>query len=391
MKKIIYFLAVLSLTQCKSGGKTGIGELVEIDISKKYPVKELYLQDIAKVEHIPLETNINTLMRSSATIVYVSDNYIVASNTTDGDVFVFDGKGKSKFSFNHKGQGPTNYISLNSIAFDEQAKEIFIFDRFSANPKFLVYAEDGKFKRILECPSNFSPRDVYNFDDATLFVYDDYGLNQNRYSNKPYLLISKKDGNVVDSLNIHLPVRVPNRVFHEVIVDGQTYTQPITLSMSNNRSYGKNFLITDWSSDTIYRLSPQKELQPVIVRKPSVQKTEPKMVVTNNLITDKFIFFTKTVLDFEFVKKTMQFPPIMNMMYDFETGQINEYKLINKDFESSNIDFVSTITTENTGVYKLDIAELFEEGKAGKIKGELKQFLKSLNEEDNPILVKITF
>jgi hypothetical protein len=232
---------------------------------------------------------------------------------------------------------------------------------------------------------------VYNFDDATLFVYDDYGLNQNRYSNKPYLLISKKDGNVVDSLNIHLPVRVPNRVFHEVIVDGQTYTQPITLSMSNNRSYGKNFLITDWSSDTIYRLSPQKELQPVIVRKPSVQKTEPKMVVTNNLITDKFIFFTKTVLDFEFVKKTMQFPPIMNMMYDFETGQINEYKLINKDFESSNIDFVSTITTENTGVYKLDFAELFEEGKAGKIKGELKQFLKSLNEEDNPILVKITF
>jgi len=69
----------------------------------------MYLQDIAHVEYIPLETNTNTLLRSNVRIVYVSDNYIIASNAQDGDIFVFDGRGKSKFSFNRKGQSGTDY------------------------------------------------------------------------------------------------------------------------------------------------------------------------------------------------------------------------------------------------------------------------------------------
>ena len=92
MKMIIFFVAVFALSQCKSStNKFVAGELIEIDVSRTYPEKVLYLQDIAKVEYIPLETNSNTLMSSSAKIVHVSDDYIIASNTGEGDVFVFDG------------------------------------------------------------------------------------------------------------------------------------------------------------------------------------------------------------------------------------------------------------------------------------------------------------
>lgn len=364
--------------------------MAEIDISKKYPVKELHLQDITQIEYIPLETNLNTLMRSSARIVYVSDNYIVASNTSDGDVFVFDGKGKSKFSFNRKGQSGTDYNQLYSIAFDEKEKEIYIFDQFAANPKFLVYAEDGEFKRTFVSSSNFSPRFVGNFDDATLFAYDVYGLSQDRYSSKPYLLISKTDGTIVDTLDIHLPVRVSDRKYFEVEVNGQKGIMPISLSTVNNRSYGKNFLIADWSSDTIYKLTSQRELQPVIVRKPSVQNSEPKTIISNELVTNKYIFLTKAIFDFDLAKSKGQFLTT-NLMYDFENGQINEYKLVNKDFESINIEFREAITPENIGVCLLDVAVLFEKDEAGKIKGELKQLLKSLKEEDNPVLMKVKF
>jgi hypothetical protein len=69
MKKIVYFLAVLLFSQCKTGTNPS-GTLVEIDISRKYPEKDMYLQDIAKVEYIPLETNRNTLMQSGAQIEY---------------------------------------------------------------------------------------------------------------------------------------------------------------------------------------------------------------------------------------------------------------------------------------------------------------------------------
>jgi len=390
IKTAFYFLVVLLLSQCKmSSNKPGTGDLVEIDISQKCPEREMYIQDLGKVEYIPLETNRNTLLTSGTGVIHVSDNYIIAATISRGDVFVFDGKGKSKFSFNNRGQGPTDYNQIYSIAFDEKEKEIFIFDRFSANPKFLVYNEDGTLKRTLECPANFTPR-ICNFDDATLLAYDDYGISTNKYSSKPYLLISKKNGSIVDTLGIHLSERISNRVFLEVEVNGQKAMTSLNLSVSNNRSYGKNILIADWASDTIYRLTPQKELLPLIVRKPSIHSTNPKMVISNELITDKFILLTKAVLDFEMAKSKNTFPTIA-LMYDFKTGQLNEYKLLNKDFERSVVEFDAAITPENTGVCRLDVAYLFEADEAGRIRGELKGLLKTLKEEDNPVLMKIKF
>ena len=390
MKKTVFFLALLLLTQCKTGNnKQEAGDIVEIDVSQKYSEREVLLQDIAKVEYIPLETNDNTLIGLSRT-VYVSDNYIIVINIREGDIFVFDGKGKSKFSFNKRGQSGTEYVNLSSIAFDEKAKEIFVTNTFAAAPKFLVYSEDGQFKRSLPFPPNFSPRDIYNFDDKTLLVYDNFGLNQDNYSVNPYLLIDKSDGSVVDTLGIHLPVRVSNRVVIEVEVDGQKGIAPLTLAISDNRSNGNNFLIADWSSDTIYRLTPKKELLPLFVRKPPVQNSDPKIIISNDLMTDKYFFFTKTVLDFESAQKSSTFPT-MNLMYDFETGQFNEYKLINNEYEGRRVGFDAALTPENTGVYRLDVFRLFDADKAGNLKGELKELLKVLEEDDNPILVKVRF
>jgi len=393
MKKAVYFLVLLSFTQCKlSDSKQEMGNIAEIDVSQKYPEKEIYLQDIAKVEYIPLETNDNTLIGSFPQIVYVSDNYIIIKVLSTSDIFVFDGKGKSKFCFNNKGQSGTEYNNLSIVTFDEKAKEIFVADRYSSIPKILVYAEDGKFKRNFPLPPDLIPREMYNFDDGTLLVYDEFGLLQNNYSNNPYLLISKNDGSVVDTLDIHLPVRVSNRVPMEIEVDGQTMMTALTLSINNNRSSGNSFLIADWSSDTIYRLTPRKELQPIIVRNPPVQKSEPKIIVSNELVTDKFIFLAKAVLDFEMAKKSRTFPT-MSIMYDFETGQLNEYMLINRDLEKRGMGsgFDSAITPENIGVYTLEVHRLFEADKAGELKGELKQLLKTLDEDDNPILVKVKF
>ena len=383
--------SILAFACSGASNKSGIADLIEIDISsQKYPVKELYLQDIAKVEYIPLETNMNTLISGSVRIVHVSDDYIIASNIIDGDIFVFNGKGKSKFSFNHKGRGPMEYNQLYSIFFDEKAKEIFIFDGYSVTPQFLVYNEDGKFKRTLSVTSSFSPRDVYDLDEETFLVYDVWGLNNNMYSKKPYVFISKKDGSTVDTLDVYLSERISNRVFFEVEVNGQKGMMPITLDIPNNRSYGKNILIVDWTLDTIYRLTPKKELFPLIVRKPSAQNSNPKMIISNALITDKFILFTKAILDFEMAKSKNTFTS-MALMYDFKTNQLYEYKLLNKDFDKSGVAFATARTPENTGVFRLDIAPLFEADKEGRIKGELKELLKTLKEDDNPILVKIMF
>ena len=390
-----FLLVAFTLSQCKPGtGKYVQGELIEIDVSKHYPVKELYLQDIAKVEYIPFETNINTLMRMRTDmIVYVSDDYIIATNRVESDIFVFDGKGKSKFSFNHKGQGPTNYNNLwGGIAFDEKTKEIFLFDRFAANPRIQIYADNGEYKRTLAGFSDLRDIKVYHFDDETLLVYDESGIfGQRNYSHKPYLLISKKDGSVSDTLNILLPVRLSSTVVWQGEQNGQPVTYSIGIPITNNRSYGKNFLIVDWSADTIYKLTPQRELQPMIVRKPPMQDTDPKILISNFLVTEKFLLLGIYVMDYNALKNGGDISQ-KQIMYDFETGQINEYRLKNRDIASStSVMFHEAVTSESIGVSAYDVAFLFELDEKGEIKGDLKELLKSLKEEDNPVLMKIKF
>lgn len=390
MKKLFYFLAILLLSQCNNS-KSGAGDLIEIDISKGYHERELYIQDIAKIEYIPLETNKNALMRgTNAIIFHVSDNYIVAADRRDGYVFVFDGKGNFKYSFNHTGNGPAEYRVVATSAFDEQAKEIYVFHEYSPVPKFLVYSESGEFKRQLECPPNLKTVwEIYNFDDSSLLIYDECDPKNNTHSNNPYMFISKNDGRI-DTLDLFFSNRISNRIITEMEFGGQKRNMTLGLSDINNRSYGKNFLIADRSSDTIYRLTTQKKLQPLIVRKPSVYDSYPHTIITNHLITDRFIFLGKRTLDFE-AAKNGNVPETIELIYDFRTGELNRRRLANKDCEDLRVTFYQTITSENTGVCLIDVARLFELNEEGKVKGELKELLKTLDEEDNPILMKMSF
>ena len=390
----LQFLIILSLfllggqplfSQTKAGG------LPVIDVSKNHPRKEFYLQDIAKVEYIPFETNDKALMGRSIKVFYMSDDYIIAANRREGDIFVYDGKGKWKFSFNHKGQGPMEYIYLNSIAFDEKTKEVFVSDWFTASPRILVYAENGTYKRTLPCPDKFWPN-IYNFDNETLFVYDDYGIFEMKgYNNKPYLFMSKKDGSIADSLNIHLPVRLSSVSVWQGEENGQPVTFSRGLNISYNRSYGKNFLIADWSADTIYKLTPQKELQPMIVRIPPMQSTNPKILVSNFLITDQFILLGAHGMDYDAIRNAQSIDQ-KQLMYDFRTGETHIYRLKNKDISTStNVMIHDAITPENVGITIYDVSFLHDLNDKGELIGDLKELLKKMNEEDNPVLVKIKF
>ena len=391
MKIIVCILVVFTFSQCNSGtGNNTAEKLAEIDVTGTYSRKEFYLQDIAKVEYIPFETNNHAMMGRSLKIFYVSDDYIIAANVVEGDVFVYDGQGRWKYSFNHKGQGPLEYIFINSIAFDEKAKELFVSEWYSANPKILVFSENGEYKRTLPCPPKFWP-DLYNFDDATLLAYDNYGIRaiEKEYSPMPYLFMSKKDGSFTDSLNIHLPVRLSDAAVWQGEENGQTMYYSRRMQISYNRSYGENFLIADWSADTIYRLTPRKELQPMIVRTPPMQSTDPKILLSNFLITDKFILLGVHGMDYTAIRNGDEISQ-KQLMYSFETGETNIYRLKNRDITTStNVMIRDAITPANTGITMYDAAFLFDMDEKGELQGELKELLKSLDDEDNPVLVKI--
>ena len=124
---------------------------IVIDMTKT-PKKVLILEDIANIEYIPLETNDSTLVNRPRPDV-VSDRYIIYRND-NGQILVFNRKGKSLYSFNRSGGGPEEYFKIyGGIILDEEKEELFIEDIHKA--KTLVYSIDGKFKRELALPKTF--------------------------------------------------------------------------------------------------------------------------------------------------------------------------------------------------------------------------------------------
>ena len=117
-----------------TGGMVGCGtsstqekeDLIVVDVSKDYPKKELILQDLFDVEYIPLETTDEFVtlgwLQAIGKDVMIIRNMFAA----DGDIFIYDRKGKAIRHINRKGQGNEEYAATNGIYLDDEKGELFV-------------------------------------------------------------------------------------------------------------------------------------------------------------------------------------------------------------------------------------------------------------------------
>ena len=360
-----------------------------VDVSTNYPKKSILFQDIADVKYVALETSDHVLLDGRCKVFHVSDDYIVVSNPVQGDVFVFGGNGRIKYSFNHRGQGPAEYLSANVLVFDENNKEIFVYTR-KVTPVFLVYSEDGKYKRTIKLPSleGNGIVEAHNFDDENLLIYEKFIYGN--FLKKPYMLLSKKDGTAT-SINITLPQRYTGFVIQNPRTDSNGVIDGDGISLyfneSNNRHYGQDFIIADISCDTIFQLKSDKNLTPILRRTPSVHNnSNPKTFLTFFLKTDKYMFMELSI-------------PLLNskalerhiLMYNFSNGEINDGTAM-LYFLSDDYPLLlrhrlirEVATQKNTLVYKIEAMHLYEQ--RSEIKGELQKIASTIDPEDNPVLM----
>jgi hypothetical protein len=389
-----FFLILLSILLIGSqscGQKAKTGDLAVIDIARSYPQKEIILQDIADIEYIPLETTDDILLGQYSRISFVSDKYIVIHDFDQGDIFAFNRNGRIASHFNHRGPGDKEYNRIANFVFDEKNEEVFVFDVSSSQRRILVYSLSGEYRRTLNYPEDLNITG-YNFDDETLLVYDINGLMQDAYSETPYLFLSKKDGSFVSGLEIVMPVRYSNsgvRTFTDE--NGQQMTGRVTFSTTNNMHFGHDLVITDMSSDTIFKLTKNKELTPIAVRTPSVHAAEPRTVWGTNLITDKFIIVNKFTLDFNTTQLNQRMAtPIF--YYEFNTGETSDVSFINDDFPAWEWRFDSVnIPQKNVAVRMMQLYTLKDALEEKKLKGKLEQLVASLDDDDNPVIMIVKF
>ncbi len=324
--------------------------------------------------------------------MYFADSLLAIINQNRGDVFVFNKNGKIRTQFNHKGKSGLEYIRITSIAFDEKREELFILDL--QKNTILVYSLEGLFKRSFRTPPKSFIKEIYHFDDSILLCYseyrEDWGLDEINQK-MPYIYLSKEDGQVLSRVEISFLKRISDRI--PIYEDGKMVGMMTLSTGGRNCKFGREFVISDKSSDTIYSLLPNKNLLPMLVRTPSVHHTNPLITLTVNLKTDRFLFLTIAVLDFNMAKNTKSYP-VYGLVYDFQNRQIYRPVIRNADNPSreTNISPLFNVDVpQNTSAQLIDSDRLVELLGEGKLYGNLKQVAQALEEEDNPVLMLIKF
>lgn len=377
------FIIAFVLASCSIKTTTTTQDLPILNVTQK-PEKTIYIEDIADLEFIRLETNDSILVSRSLPDV-VSEHYIVYHNQ-DGQVFVFSRKGEILYSFNHMGKGPEEYQSMMDILLDENSTELYINDIIKSN--IFVFSIDGTFKRHIPLPKRFFPDCLMNYDENHLFCYNSYymdksqnGMSKEEISqrNKPYYFISKQTGELT-SLEYKIPNRMGNQVF-QMKDDGT----PVAILMTTIYPLTRNtpdILITEFTDDTLYSLKDGK-LLPVMIKKPSTHKMIPPMMVGVDLFTDRYVFINACEKQFDIKQKSLY------LAYD----KLSEvfYRIDSKLYSiilplKGEVDL-----PRNTGICEIDNEYLLQDYKEGKLKGELKEIASKIKEDDNPVLMLIKF
>ena len=367
-----------------------VSNLYVFDLSKDYPQKKMHLQDMADIEYVPLETTDDILLSGQTTLSAVSDKYILVHEPQRGDIFLFDRKtGKLYSQFNHTGSSGIEYSWIkNGTILDEKKEEIYVCSQF-----IQVYSLKGEYKRTLKIRGFDNDMKIFNFDNESLFIYDDVIIepgHEKKTKENPYRLVSKKDGSLISVLGIHFSKRYSNAIMQQL---GDNMHRSYKFYYPHNMYYGEDLMIADISSDTLYQLSPKKGLVPLLTRTPSVHASEPRKIWFPLITTDKFMQIGTFLLDFNSTGGK-----IPKFMYDFKTGEISKVAILDAEFGVRSWGGLrewepgaSPSIAKNMVAELIQAPSIIEAYHKKRLVGNGNKVGKELIEDDNPVVRIIKF
>jgi hypothetical protein len=334
------------------------------------------------VEYIPLETNDEFI--TQALFQDVGKEYIIVRNRTDdGDIFIFDRKGKALRKINRKGQGDEEYSHIFWVILDEEKSELFVNDFFFK--KIMVYDLEGNFKRKLLHKDGSRYGEFNNFDRENLICHEEFNDNYNDSKNgwPMFMIISKQAGSVTQEIQIPFEEKKKTTVVGgKDEATGMMYVYgPSTIH--HLVPYLNNWILIEPSADTLYNYSPDYALKPFIARTPPVQSMTPEVFLFASLFTDRYYFM-------EAVTKEMGFPST-DLLYDKQEKALFKYTVYNDDYSNKEPAYLKSrpVNNEIPARQILEAPDLVKAYERGRLKGRLKEITAGLDEESNPVIMLI--
>ena len=134
-------------------------------------------------------------------------------------------------------------------------------------------------------------------------------------------------------------------------------------------------------------------MTPILVKTPSIYSQDPQIMVIPEFKAPKLFFLERTERKFNFeTKKGFEREKIV---YDYPSGLFYKYVLKNKDYPNQifylNSGGYAYRTGKNTLCQFISAEELMEANEKGELYGTLKDIAKTLEIDDNPVLMIIKF
>ena len=377
MKRIclcaVTVMLVVGLNGCKNGAKNE-GPLPVLDFRADIPDREAVLQDLGKVRYFRLQTPENVLLGDQMKLIPSEAGLFFIGSST-GDVIGFNKKGEMISHFNRKGQGGEEYARIRHILYDEKRQELFL----DGITQMQVYGLDGTYKRSFSLPDSLQMDVIESLDENAMGFLDLKGalfVNEGETakiddnpeaSNQPYVLMDKETGKKIE----RLPIVSDNR-YRSMIVTTRDGRPFILLNrMRNLLSCGDGgCLISEPAADTLYQLSPDRQLKPVFTKLPLSTEKDGKIACEIRALTPNQMLVNAVFLKDEGQMK------LRDELYLYNVAE-NSFSHVK-------------LTNNNKLYYTLYPFTLLEAMEKNELGGDLLEITKSLDEDENLILMEVS-
>jgi hypothetical protein len=378
MRKILYLLVLFAIFILIAGcfsDKSNSDDMIQVNVSISYPEKEIYLEDLAEIEYLQLEFDDEYLYND---IRIIASTKIITINHFNGDVLLFSKEGHPLAKFNHQGNGPNDYPNIDLLIYDEMVDEFFI----KSDRRINVYSALGEFKRTLVLQERaFLINEFVNFDIQSFLLYDDYEVFPASFS-----FLSKTDGTLIETIDIPKNKKI-NLMYRQAVDNGFSLLRAPAYHIVK---YNEGYLLTDFSIDTVFFLSGDKKLSPILVRKPLIQSMDPVIYLNSFIVAGDYEFMTSIT-----VKNENNKLPRTYLMRDKKTGSIYQQKIIFNDYKGKQVaispETIYKTQDSKSGLIVLSLVELQDANRENRISGRLKKLVENSDTDGNDILMLLYF
>lgn len=363
---------------------TSFQPIIEIELPGDYPEKDLFLQDIADVRYVPLETSDQSVLRNFHSIA-MRDDRIVITDLAD-QIVVFDSAGRYVSKIYEKGPGPHQYqyIAASAVDFDKQL--VYIDDIFGIK----VYDFDGYFVRKLSKDDYTSASMLYLCDSTRLIAY--YETNGKKDEGDTlrghYFFIDTETGaRTPVGIDITEPASNSLMVYEEV-ADGMVARSKGVPIHTMLKTDGK-VIISDYVFPSVFECGADG-LKQIIERHVS---DDGRWLTSVFLISDPYIMFRAIRISGEDNLKSYKMEERNDFIFDRRTQTITKGYIINRDQDGEMAFFVEGWKNDlpkNKLVTSISTEELALLNDLGKLSGPLKSIADTIDAEANNILMIAT-